>query len=195
MSDKPIVPTRIIPADQPLPGQVQPAAAPPPPPRPPAPPATWQRPMPTPVPPPAAPPVVPPPPGDIHFHNHYVFTTLPAIPEPETGPAWWVRCRPFYNGVCLVAGWPVTTWWADVLGTARDEAGLAGAWVIALIPLAALVFVDQVYRVAAAGAAEDLWAPKIRAAAARTLLWSALIATCIALPFLTIIYVLTGVRP
>jgi hypothetical protein len=146
------------------------------------------------VPPPAAPPVVPPP-GDIHFHTHYVFTNLPAIPEPEPGPAWWVRCRPFYNLACILAGYPVTTWWADVLGSAREEAGLAGAWVIALIPLAILVFADQIHRVAAAGAAEDLWIPKAKSAVTRTLLWSALIATCIALPFLTVAYVLTGVRP
>ncbi|MEU8886718.1 hypothetical protein [Streptomyces sp. NPDC048442] len=137
-----------------------------------------------------------PPPGDVHFHTHYVFTNLPAIPdEPEPGPSWWVRCRPFYNAACIVAGSPATTWWADVLSLARDEAGLAGAWVIALIPLATLVFADQVYRVAAAGAAKELWIPKARAAGARTLLWSALIATCIALPFLTVVYVLTGVRP
>ncbi|MCX5201063.1 hypothetical protein OG897_06250 [Streptomyces sp. NBC_00237] len=189
MTDQPITPTRIIPAGEPLPIPPKPTAPPAPPP-----PPDWYLSEPTPAPPPPAPPAVPPT-RDIHFHTHYIFTGLPAVPEPEPGPAWWTKCRPIYNGVCVLAGSPVTTWWTDVLGTARTEAGLAGAWVIALIPLGILMFADQVYRVAAAGAAEELWLPKARAAVARTLLWSALIATAIVLPVITAVYVLTGVRP
>jgi predicted deacylase len=51
-----------------------------------------------------------------------------------------------------------------------------------------------VYRVAAAGAADELWAPKLRAALARLLLWAAVIGTVLALPVTTLVYAITGVH-
>lgn len=190
MATEPITPSRIIPAGQPLP-------TPPnygPPPAPPPPPDWWTRPSAPPVP---RPPVTPPaPPPTVHVHvDVHLDDYLPVPVEPEPGPPWWTRCRPGYNAALIVLGFPLTTWWADVLAAARDEISLAGAWVIALIPLTICAFADNVYRIAAAGAADELWAPKIRATLARLLLWSVLLATLIALPLTTVIYTLTGVKP
>lgn len=184
-----ITPSRVIPAGQPLP-------TPPdygPPPAPPPPPDWWTRP---PAPPAPRPPVTPPAPPTIHVQvDVHLDDWLPVPAEPEPGPPWWTRCRPGYNAVLILVGFPLTMWWADVLAAAREDISLAGAWVIALIPLTICAFADNVYRVAAAGAADELWAPKIRAAVARLLLWSVLLATLLALPLTTVIYTLTGVRP
>ncbi|MEV0090435.1 hypothetical protein [Streptomyces sp. NPDC050738] len=77
----------------------------------------------------------------------------------------------------------------------RDEAGLSAAWVVALVPLVIVAWADNIYRAAAAGAHPDLWGPKIRAAAARMLLWSVALATALTLPIATVVYALTGVQP
>ncbi|MGS2588074.1 hypothetical protein [Streptomyces hebeiensis] len=192
-----LVPSRILRPGEPMPGQApaprtQPAPAPPPPPRPPAPPAPavpddwwWRRPA-----PPAPPAVIPP--MDIHIHID-PSAWLPAVPEPEPGPPWWIRWRPGYQTACIIAGLPLTGWWSDALAAVRDNAGLTGAWVLAAIPLGITAMADNVYRIAAAAAHEDLWPPKIRAFSARTLLWSTTLATGLALPLTTIVYWITGV--
>ncbi|WP_198533188.1 hypothetical protein, partial [Streptomyces sp. AcH 505] len=151
---------------------------------------------PTPRVPPAPP--APPRPPDIHVHVDVHLDPsawLPVPVEPEPGPPWWIRARPGYQAACILAGLPLTGWWDTALVTCRAEAGLAAAWVVALVPLAVVGYADNVYRVAAAGAAPELWAPRIRAAAARTLLWALTLATVLALPVTTVVYLLTGVRP
>ncbi|SFK73888.1 hypothetical protein [Streptomyces pini] len=186
----PPAPRYITPDGDPLPA---PAAAPPPPPRrrppsPPAPPAA-------PPPPPwwaAGPPPAPAPLPDVHVDLHLTLTT---DPDPEPAPRWYEGLRPGYNAACLLASLPLAGPWAWVLETVRDEAGIAGAWVIALVPLAIAAFADNVHRAAAAGANPRLWAPKVRAAAARIALCAALTATVLTLPVVTVVYVLTGVQP
>ncbi|WP_406365254.1 hypothetical protein [Streptomyces sp. NBC_00645] len=186
-------PTRIVLGREQPERMPAPAVPPPVPPRPPAPP---------PPPPPepdwwrqsAAPP--PPPPAvyvqvDIALPDGY----LPQIPEAEPGPRWWQRRRPGYTAGCLLLAWPISGPWAAVLADVRDTEGLAGAWVMALGPMIVLAFADNVYRVAAAGAADDLWLPKIRAACARILLLAAALATARTLPVTTLVYAVTGVKP
>jgi len=85
--------------------------------------------------------------------------------------------------------------WADVLGDARAEAGLAGAWVIALVPLGVVALADNVWSVGVANSAAGLWLPRIRAAASRVALWALLIGIAAALPVMTVVYVITGVQP
>ncbi|KMS69804.1 hypothetical protein ACH49_26060, partial [Streptomyces leeuwenhoekii] len=85
--------------------------------------------------------------------------------------------------------------WSAVLASVRDEESLIGAWVMAIIPLVVLGFVDNARRAEAAGADPDLWAPKWRAAAVRFLLWAAVIAPALTLPITTLVYALTGVMP
>lgn len=191
---KPITPTRVIPAGQPLPA----TAAPPPPPVPPAPPAVpdadpdrpdWWRTGSGPSGPPPAVPV------DVHVHVT-VDHGGPLLPEdPEHGPHWWSRIRIGYNLALAVLSLTLAGPWAALLTSVRDEESLAGAWVMAAVPLLVLAFADNTYRVTAAGAHPDLWAPKIRAACARLLLWAAVIGTCLALPITTLVYALTGVKP
>ncbi|MEV0115854.1 hypothetical protein AB0H77_21835 [Streptomyces sp. NPDC050844] len=183
MTDKPITPTRIIPAGAPLPAPVSP------PPKPPAaPPPAW--------PPLGSGPPEPPPPIVVHTHVTVdIPDHLPTPPEPEPRPRWWSRFRPGYNAVCLFLGMPLTGPWAWVLDNVRDEESLAGAWVMALVPLLVLAFADNVYRIAAAGAHPDLWMPKIRAFVARVLLLAAVTATVLTLPIASLVYALTGVRP
>jgi hypothetical protein len=118
----------------------------------------------------------------------------PAVPDPEPGPRWWRRIRIAYNIGCAFVGFIFCGPWAWVLASVRDEQGLAGAWVMALIPLVVLGFIDNARRIEAAGAHPDLWAPKLRATAARCALWAAAIATALALPVTTLIYLVTGVR-
>lgn len=187
---KPIIPTRVIKAGAPLPVPVPP----PPPPLPPAPPA------PPAVPPgwwnagpgPSGPP--PPVPIDVHVTISVDHGGPPAIPDPVPGPRWWQRFRIGYNVALAVLSLTLAGPWAQLLTSVRDEAGLAGAWVMALIPLVVLGFIDNARRVEAAGADPDLWAPKLRAAAARFVLWAAVIGTVLALPVVTLVYILTGVR-
>lgn len=184
MTDKPITPTRVIPAGASLPAPV-------PPPRPPAvPPPVW---------PPmgSAPPTPPDPPPPIVIHTHVTIDApeyLPAPAEPEPGPRWWSRIRLGYNAVCLFLGTPLTGPWAWVLDSVRDEESLAGAWVMALVPLVIFGLADNIYRCAAAGAHPDLWMPKIRAFVARVLLLAVVTATGLTLPIATLVYAVTGVH-
>lgn len=192
MSEQPIVPTRVFPAGETLPA---PAAPPPPPPVPPAPPSfsdpdpDWWR---------AGsglsgPP--PPVPVDVHVtvtvdHGGWL---VPADPDPV--PRWWQRIRIGYNAALILLSMPLTGPWSWVLASVRDEASLAGAWVMALIPLVVLAFLDNARRAEAAGAHPDLWGPKLRAGVARLLLWAAVIATVLTLPITTLVTILTGVQP
>jgi hypothetical protein len=123
-----------------------------------------------------------------------IYLPAPDVPEPEPGVRWWQTFRPGYNAACALAGSPAAMEWADVLGDARTEAGLAGAWVIALVPLGVVALVDNVWGVTAANSAAGLWLPRIKAAASRAALWALLIGTAVALPVLTLVYVVTGVR-
>jgi hypothetical protein len=127
----------------------------------------------------------------VHVDVHLV----PVEPEPPLpGVRWWQTWRPIYNTLCAVASAPVAGQWADVLGVVRDEGGLAAAWVVALVPLGVVALVDNVHAVAAANSAEALWLPRLRAAAVRAALWALLIGTAVALPVITVVYVVTGVR-
>ncbi|MFJ9037456.1 hypothetical protein ACIRF8_12815 [Streptomyces sp. NPDC102406] len=117
-----------------------------------------------------------------------------AVPDPDPGPRWWQRIRIGYNIGLAVLSLSLAGPWAELLTTVRDEASLAGAWVMALIPLVALGFIDNAKRIEAEGAHPDLWAPKLRAAAARFVLWAAAIGTVLALPVTTVVQILTGVR-
>jgi hypothetical protein len=185
---RPIIPTRIIPAGQPLPA---PASPPPPPPAPPAPPTApdwWQQ---------GRGPSGPPPPVPVDIH---VTVTIDAggqlaVPEPEPGPRWWGRIRWGYNAACAAAGLILSGPWAWVLQSVRDEQSLAGAWVIAAIPLAVLGLLDNARRIEARCAHPDLIGPKIRAALTRAALWAAALATALTLPITTLVYALTGVQP
>lgn len=150
MSDRPIAPTRIIPAGAPLPergpepGEVPPWRAAPAPPTPPAPPVM----------PPTAPPAVPPPPppvqqivmppGPIEVH----ITLQP--PEPE--PTRWQRLaawlgqfgKPWQAAGALVlalvpipgVGYSIATTWASAVSEARDAGGQGAGYALALTPLA-----------------------------------------------------------
>ncbi|MEU4169466.1 hypothetical protein AB0F46_21645 [Streptomyces sp. NPDC026665] len=143
------------------------------------------------------PPAPPPPPPVVHVHVDVALPDgyLPQVPDPQPGPRWWQRRRPGYTAACLLIAWPLSSPWAALLADVRDTESLAGAWVMAIGPLIVLAFADNVYRVAAAGAAGDLWIPKIRAACARILLLTATIATARALPLTTLVYAVTGVKP
>ncbi|MFF3891372.1 hypothetical protein [Streptomyces sp. NPDC001914] len=191
---EPILPTKIIPAGEPLPA---PAEPPPPPPHPPVTP---------PAPPPGPDPDPdwwrgsgssgPPPVVVIHHHN---YPANPAggwlsVPDPEPGPRWWQRIRIGYNAGLATLALSLAGPWAHVLDSVQEEESLAGAWVMALGPLIVIALADNAYRVAAAASGE-LWLPKVRAAVARFLLWAAVIGTCLALPVTTLVYALTGVQP
>ncbi|WP_369279774.1 MULTISPECIES: hypothetical protein [Streptomyces] len=117
------------------------------------------------------------------------------MPDPESGTRWWGRIRWGYNAVCAFVGLGLSGPWAWVLQALRDEQSLAGAWVMALIPLAVLFLLDNARRVEARCAHPDLLAPKVRAALARTLLWAAVLATFLTLPITTLVYLMTGVQP
>lgn len=189
MSEQPILPTRVFPAGETLPA---PVAPPPPPPVPPAPPLVpdpepdWWRNA-----------SGPPPPVPVDVHVTVTFDQggplIPADPEPV--PRWWQNIRIGYNAALAFLSLTLAGPWAHVLGSVRDEASLAGAWVMAIIPLVILAFLDNARRAEAAGAHPDLWGPKWRAALARFLLWAALIATVLTLPITTLVTILTGVQP
>lgn len=189
---RPITPTRVIPAGETLPA---PAVPPPPPPPPPAPPAVpdpgpdWWRPGPGPSGPP------PPVPVDVHVTVTVDQGGWLSVPDPEPSPRWWQKIRIGYNLALAFLSLTLAGPWAALLAQVRDEESLAGAWVMALIPLVVLGFLDNARRAEAAGANPDLWAPKWRAAIIRLLLWAAVIGTCLALPITTLVYALTGVKP
>ncbi|MCX4705666.1 hypothetical protein [Streptomyces sp. NBC_01373] len=186
---EPITPTRIIPAGAPLPAPAAPPR-PPLPPAPPPPPDDWWKAAAAPPPPPA--PIVPSTPNIIV--HAAIYLPVPDEPEPEPGIRWWQTFRFGYNALCAAVGSPIAMQWADVLADARTGAGLAGAWVIALVPLGVVALVDNVWSVTAANCAPRLWLPRIKAAAARAALWALLIGTAVALPVMTLVYAVTGVR-
>lgn len=193
MTDRtPITPTRVIPAGETLPA---PASPPPPPPVPPAPltapdpgPDWWRN---------GSGPSGPPPPVPVDVH---VTVTVDrggwlSVPDPEPGPRWWQKIRWGYNAALAFLSLTLAGPWGALLGSVRDEESLAGAWVIALIPLAVLGFLDNARRVEALHADPDLWLPKWRAAGVRFLLWAAVLGTVLTLPITTLVYALTGVKP
>ncbi|MGV9282134.1 hypothetical protein [Streptomyces sp. NPDC003730] len=193
MTDRqPITPTRVIPAGETLPAPVSP---PPPPPVPPTPPIApesgpdWWRNGSGP----------PGPSGPFEIHHHY-YLAEPAggplsVPDPEPGPRWWQRIRIGYNAALAVLSLSLAGPWGALLANVRDEESLAGAWVMALVPLVVVAFLDNARRAEAAGANPDLWAPKWRAAGTRLLLWAAVLGAVLTLPLTTLVYALTGVKP
>jgi FtsH-binding integral membrane protein len=118
-----------------------------------------------------------------------------SVPDPEPVPRWWQRIRIGYNAALATLSLTLAGPWGAVLASVRDEESLAGAWVMALVPLTVLAFLDNARRAEAVGADPDLWAPKWRAAAVRFLLWAAVLATVLTLPITTLVYALTGVKP
>ncbi|MGW1463858.1 hypothetical protein ACWCPT_05820 [Streptomyces sp. NPDC002308] len=144
MSDRPIIPTRIIPAGAPLPdrgpllGEIPPwwrTPAPAAPPVPPPPPTTT-------VPPPAPAPA-PLPAPQVHVH-----VVLPYEPPPEPTRRqrlWaWVRTigKPWQLGgaiglafLPLLGGDSIATLWASCVTEARAEAGQGAAYTLACTPL------------------------------------------------------------
>lgn len=115
---------------------------------------------------------------------------VPADPDP--GPRWWQRFR---IG-CAIAGFLLCGPWAWVLKDIRDDGtnGLAGAWVMALIPLTVIAVWDNAARIAAKHADPEAWIPRIRALVARTLLWAGLWAIALTLPVTTLVFLVTGVH-
>ncbi|WP_330339387.1 hypothetical protein [Streptomyces sp. NBC_00557] len=174
---RPIIPTKVIPG-----GQQPPTPATPPPPATPWPPLGTG---------PSVPPQAPPP---VHVHVTLPASTPPEPPEQDHTPPWWARIRWGRQLLLLALAFPLSTPWARVLADARDGAGLSGAWVIAVIPLALVAFWDNVCRIRARYTDPDLWAPQIRAFVARLLLYAAVIATARALPIVTLVYAITGVH-
>jgi hypothetical protein len=131
----------------------------------------------------------------VYVHVDVAVTS--AEPDPEPEDRWWQRIRIAYNAACAVLGFAICGPWAWVLGDVHKHGpnGLAGAWVMAVIPLIVLGFLDNGRRVEALHAHPDLWAPKLKAAVARVLLWAAVIATVLTLPVSTIVFLITGVQP
>ncbi|MEV0441826.1 hypothetical protein AB0I84_05945 [Streptomyces spectabilis] len=126
---------------------------------------------------------------------HVRVTIGTPIPEPQPEQRWWERIRIGYNAGLIVLALPVSGPWAWVLASVRDDESLAGAWVMAAVPITVLALLDNARRAEATGANPDLWGPKARAALARLLLWAAVLATVLTLPVTTLVYVLTGVHP
>jgi len=141
-SSSPISPTRIIPANVPLPARVpEPGGAPP-----------WRTPPPPPVAPPAAPwPPPPPPPGPIEVR---VTLDLAPVPEPEPGPGLFAR---LWDRLCTwrmasailaallpwAAGQSPVGVWSHTVHQARAEAGIGAAYVIAGVALGAAWALDR----------------------------------------------------
>ncbi|MEU5094930.1 hypothetical protein [Streptomyces sp. NPDC020996] len=144
VSDRPITPSRIIPAGAPLPARApEPGEAPP-----------WRTPPPAPPAPPADPPPWPgptPTPGPIEVR----VTLAPApIPEPEPTPSWWARIwdriATWRMAGALVAA--LTPWagghspvgiWSHTVHQARTEASVGGAYVIAAVAVGAAWALDR----------------------------------------------------
>lgn len=135
--DKPIVPTRIIPAGVPLPARPpEPGEAPP-----------WR------PPPPASPIPPPPPPAPLEVrHVHEVVLVFPE-PKAERKPLWtrlWDRLFTWRMVVAILAAlipWadgdsPVGIW-AGVLHDARTEAGIGAAYIINAVAIAAAWALDR----------------------------------------------------
>jgi hypothetical protein len=145
MTDKPtpITPTRIIPGGAPLPGRAPlPGEAPP-----------WRTPPPPPR-PPAAPPVLPPvpipPPTPIEVRVTVDLAPPAEVEEERPGALarLWAQVASWRLAVAAGAAllpWlggssPITAW-AHTLHTAREEAGLGAAYVIAGVTLGGATFV------------------------------------------------------
>ncbi|MFJ3705048.1 MULTISPECIES: hypothetical protein [unclassified Streptomyces] len=143
MPEKPITPTRIIPAGAPLPDRGPlPGELPP----------WWQAPAPPPPPPPpavVAPPApAPPPPPDpqIHLHHHLLIPYV-APPEPTRRERLWAWLRTIGRpwqacGALLLAVVPVpgvdhsaASIWAYSVGQARAEWGAQQGYALAAVPL------------------------------------------------------------
>ncbi|MYR45069.1 hypothetical protein [Streptomyces sp. SID5910] len=184
----PIVPSRIIPAGQRLPA---PAGPPPPPPVPPDPPALpdsgpdwWRN---------GSGPPGPPPPAPLDVHVH-VTIDVGGPPDPPPAPPWWRRIRWGYHLGMLTLALPLSGPWAWILADVRDEESLAGAWVMAIVPLALVAVWDNVTRIRARQADPDEWLPRLRAGVARLALYAMATATVLTLPITTLVYALTGVH-
>lgn len=130
MKPHPIEPTQVALAGEQLPSAAAPPWKPPPPP-PPRRPAWWS------APPPAGPP------ADAPVVHHYVHVVLPGPvplpPEPrfEWSRLWsWLRTRHWVGAAAALApvfmGQSLATGWGAQLRDARTNAGIGGAWVIAL---------------------------------------------------------------
>ncbi|MEU6070550.1 hypothetical protein ABZ864_40455 [Streptomyces sp. NPDC047082] len=113
---------------------------------------------------------------------------------PNPDPPWWARIRWGYHLATILLALPLSGPWARVLADVRDTESLAGAWVMAVIPLTGLAVWDNACWIRAACAHTDLWEPRIRAALSRLLLWAAVIATALTLPIVTLVYAMTGVH-
>lgn len=192
MSDRrPTTPTRIIPAGEPLPAPGTPP--PPPPPLPPLPPAPtgpgpepdWWRDLPRPAVPPQR----------IPLDVHVTVTIDSGPPPPPPAPPWWRRIRWGYHAVMCAAALPLSGPWAWVLADVRADTSLAGAWVMAVIPLATVAWWDNAARIQARHADPDLWGPRVRATVARLSLYATAEATALTLPLYSLVIILTGVRP
>lgn len=146
MTDRPITPTRIIPAGAPLPARGPlPGELPP----------WWEHPV---APAPPAPPVPPPAvhaapaPPPLPVPQVHVHVVMPYDPEPEP-TRWqhlwsWIRQigRPWQIcGALALASLPVAhghsvaTLWASCVTEARDEGGQAAGYALALTPLTVAV--------------------------------------------------------
>ncbi|MDX3455063.1 hypothetical protein PV396_24500 [Streptomyces sp. ME02-8801-2C] len=144
MTDRPITPTRIIPAGAPLPTRPpQPGELPPwrtPPPSPPVPPA----PIPAPAP-------IPPDPGELVVRH--VHEILLVAPEEEPAPRWWERLwdwlvtwRMVIAVLAALLPWaggqsPVGIW-SHTVHQARTDAGIGAAYIIAGVALTAAWVLD-----------------------------------------------------
>ncbi|MFI1677043.1 hypothetical protein [Streptomyces sp. NPDC020607] len=131
----------------------------------------------------------------VDVHVHVIVEPWAPTQEREKQPRWYQRIRIAYHTACALAGLTLCGPWAWVLASVRDEASLAGAWVMALIPLVVVAFLDNARRIEARHADPELWRPKWRAALARTLLWAAILATALTLPITTTVLLMTGVQP
>ncbi|MFJ8883627.1 hypothetical protein ACIRJR_09455 [Streptomyces sp. NPDC102402] len=144
MTDRPIIPTRIIPAGAPLPDRGPlPGELPP-----------WWKPPTPPVPPPAATPPPAPAPAPLpvpvpQVHVHLVAPYYEA-PEPTRrerlwawvrtiGRPWQVCGALFLAFLPIVGGDSVATLWASVVTEARAEGGQSAGYALALTPLAIAV--------------------------------------------------------
>ncbi|WP_225825621.1 hypothetical protein [Streptomyces naphthomycinicus] len=96
--------------------------------------------------------------------------------------------------MCACA-FPLSGPWAWILADVREDTSLAGAWVIAVIPLAIAAWWDNAARIQARHADPDLWGPRIRATAARLALYAMAEATALTMPVFSLVIILTGVRP
>ncbi|MEU9333153.1 hypothetical protein AB0D49_08305 [Streptomyces sp. NPDC048290] len=138
MNDKPVTPTRIIPAGAALPARPPaPREAPP-----------WRPPPPAVPPPPDPPPV-----AQVHHTHEIVLTWTPPEPEPsrwERLTAWLGRyIRPWHAAIGLTTavlpipgtGYSAATTWHYTVGLARDSFGAGWGYSLGAVPLALAVSV------------------------------------------------------